>query len=67
MVAKIARKVGPQGKVSVAVTLPRDFVRGAGIGVGSHVEVRYGELLLVIPPGKEALADRLIEAAGGAL
>ncbi len=67
MVAKSVRTVGPWGRVSVGITIPRDCVRGWGIKLGTKLEVRYGELLLVVPPGKEALADRLIEAAGGSL
>jgi antitoxin component of MazEF toxin-antitoxin module len=52
---------------SVSVVLPPDWLRGHGIRKGSPLEVRYGELLLIVPPGKSAAADRLLEAAGGRL
>ncbi len=52
---------------SISVVIPVDFVRRNRIRKGSPLEVRYGDLLLVVPPGKEAAADRLVAAAGGSL
>ena len=67
MVAETVRTVGPWGRVSVGITIPRDWVRGSGIKLGTKLVVRYGELLLVVPPGREDLADRLVAAAGSSL
>ncbi|HXQ48152.1 MAG TPA: hypothetical protein VN842_00015 [Thermoplasmata archaeon] len=47
--------------------MPKDYCAGAGLDVGSHVQLRYGNLLLIVPPGKEAEADRLVKANGGNL
>ncbi len=49
------------------IVLPPDWCRGAGVDIGAKVELRYGNLLLVVPQGREHEADRLIKAAGGAL
>lgn len=67
MPAKVLRRVNRTGPVSRVLVLPPDWCRGTGVDRGSWVEVRYGTLLLVVPPGKERDADRLIEAAGGLL
>ena len=67
MVAKRDARVTTTGPSSRAVVLPADWVRGTRIAKGSQVEVWYGDLLLVVPPGKEAAAERLLEAVGGSL
>lgn len=67
MVAKRDAKVTTTGPSSRAVVLPRDWVEGTGIGKGTQVALWYGDLLLVVPPGREAEAGRLLKAAGGTL
>lgn len=67
MPAKVVRRVNRTGPVSRVVVLPPDWCRGAGVERGSLVELRYGNLLLIVPSGRERDADRLIEAAGGVL
>jgi len=63
----VNRTVNRTGSTSRIVVLPKDYCAGAGLDVGSHVQLRYGNLLLIVPPGKEAEADRLVKANGGNL
>lgn len=67
MVAKTIRTVSTSGPSSRVIPLPPDWLKGSGIDKGTRVEVRYGNLLLLVPPGRERDADRLIAAAGGSL
>ena len=67
MVSKRDARVTMTGPSSRAVVLPRDWVEGTGIGKTRRVALWYGDLLLVVPPGREVEAERLLRAAGGAL
>jgi hypothetical protein len=67
MVARTTRKISTTGPASRVICLPPDWLDGSGLDKGSTVELRYGDLLLVVPPGKEGAADRLLKAAGGLL
>lgn len=68
MPAKATRKVTTNGPASRAVILPPDWLHAAGVDKGTPLELRYGgDLLLIVPPGREAMADRLVKAVGGML
>ncbi len=67
MVAKTTRTVSTTGPSSRVICLPPDWLAGSGVTKGSEVELRYGNLLLVVPKGREREADRLIAAGGGSL
>ena len=67
MVAQAKRRVIKSGPSSRVIVLPLDWCEGSGLAPGTEVSVRYGRLLLVVPPGGESQADRLIRAIGGSL
>lgn len=49
------------------VTLPRTWCQGNGVSKGTEIDIWFGTILIVAPPGARALAEQLVAAAGGCL
>jgi hypothetical protein len=66
MPGKTSRTVGISGTSQARyVVLPRAWCDGTGIRKGSRVEVLYDGVLVVVPPGMEGAAGRLLRALHG--
>jgi hypothetical protein len=66
MPGRTERRVGANGaSQSRYVVLPKVWCDGTGIGKGSHVELLFDGILVVVPPGMKAAASRVLAALHG--
>lgn len=67
MPGRTERRVGANGRSqSRYVVLPKVWCEGTGIGKGSHVELLFDGVLVVVPPGMNAVANRVLATLHGA-
>ena len=66
MPGKTERRVGANGwSQSRYVVLPKVWCDGTGIVKGSYVELLFDGILVVVPPGMKAAANRVLDALHG--
>jgi hypothetical protein len=63
MPGKVRRTVGANGSSQARyVVLPRAWCDGTGISKGCRVDVLYDGVLVVVPPGMQGAAGRVLAA-----
>ena len=61
MPIRTTRKVGVLGKSeSRYLTLPRSWCEGSGVLPGADVEIFADGILVVVPPGMQGAAERIL-------